>query len=210
MATVSCSQCGKHDLLLNMRTCICFEHSFCSEDHFNQHAHSKVVDEIHAQDVNIGPNIRRLFKKAKFQPALEQFKKDFINWLRRIGNGEQVDMDDNSFELFKKQFSVSKREDVGKQLKLVVKTLQNVSKIQNGQEAGQQLYYGSEELLRIWKSENLFAISQKAKAIENAWARFLNALWQYARVLVEEDAIDTIIPRVARILGGGKDEFAPK
>lgn len=195
---------------MNMHTCICFEHTFCSEEHFNQHPHSKVVDEIHAQDVNIGPNIRRLFRKAKFQPALEQFKKDFINWRNRIAKNENVDMEDNSFELFKKQFSVSKREDVGKQLKLVTKTLQKMSHEENAESVGNQLYYGSEELLRIWKSENMFALSQTSKAINNAWARFLILLWQYARALIEEDDIDIMIPRIARILGGGKDEFAPK
>jgi hypothetical protein len=205
MGSFACDHCGKHDSLVNLRTCICFEYNFCSEEHFQLHDHSKVRDEIHGQ-YTIGPNIRRLFRKAKFEPALTQFKKDFIDWLWRVDKDQAETMRDNSFELFKKQFSTSKREDVGKQLQLVVNTLQKVSKIENGEEAGKQLYYGSEELLRIWKSENLFSIRQKSKAIENAWARYLIVLWQFARNLVDEDAIDTIIPRVARILGGGKDE----
>jgi len=209
MGSFACDHCGKHDSLVNLRTCICFEYNFCSEEHFQLHDHSKVRDEIHGQ-YTIGPNIRRLFRKAKFEPALTQFKDDFIEWWRRFKIDQTETMRNSSFEYFKKQFSISKREDVGKQLQLVVNMLQKVSQIDDAEKVGSQLYDGSKELLRIWKSENLFSIRQKSKAIENAWARYLIVLWQFARNLVDEDAIDTIIPRVARILGGGKDEFEMK
>ena len=213
MSTASCSQCGKHDSLMNMHTCICFEHTFCSEEHFNQHPHSKVVDEIHAQDVNIGPNIRRLFKKAKFEKALNSLKREFIDWLNGSGLGWPDTIRD-----FREQISSSRRDDFQGQLYIVLRALQNelsnkyptdineyeIADVEN------VLTKTSEQLIRIWKSENRLALLQTAKAIKNAWITFLMALVKYNYIRTESNLleIDTLIPRVARILGGGKDELA--
>lgn len=212
MATVSCSQCGKHDSLLNMRTCICFEHSFCSEEHFNQHAHSKVVDEIHAQDVNIGPNIRRLFKKAKFDKALKSMKEEFIAW---IGNG--IFMFSETFKHFREQISASRRDEFELQLRVVLKAIQvEINKYPEDatedehKDQETNLTKASAELLRIWQSENRLSLTQTAKAIKNAWIMFLMTLVKYYYSPEEKTSneIDILIPKVARVLGGGKDEFA--
>lgn len=231
MATVSCSQCGKHDSLLNMRTCICFEHSFCSEEHFNQHAHSKVVDEIHAQDVNIGPNIRRLFKKGKFVEALTAYRAVFIEWRNAIildtsGNiSEPTDtklidiMLTNAIEKFTTQVSNSRKDNFAKQLRNVFNNLKEAFRRWPvdeeriyGETQQTLLLNASGELLRKFKEENRLSLSQTSKAIENAWITFLMAVLDYGYIATEDQSIilhnrfNRIVEPISRILGGGKDE----
>jgi hypothetical protein len=209
MEPVACGHCGKCDDEANMFVCSgCFEFHFCSEDHFNQHSHSKIEDAQHFDPKEtIGPNIRRVFTKGHYGLGLRALIKAFVADVE-----SSTPYHPSVQQYFEREISKSRRSEFSEKFDRYLKNLRLAARQNTMAEAKQTISSVSLELIDIWARENRLALRQKKQAIINAWSRFNSLLLRYRfssdadRPIALAD-VEDVVDRVARVLGGGKDEF---
>lgn len=210
MESVACGHCGKSDNAANMFVCSgCFEIHFCSVDHFNQHAHSKIEDAQHFDPSDeIGPNIRRVFSTGKYEDGLTALMKAFVKYM---DDGIPIETD-NIIALLLNPVSRKRKDEFRKRWNTYFVSLQSAVQESDQKEAFDLITRPSIHLIDLWAAENRLSLRQTRKAIENAWSYFNQLLMNY-RYSSEEARpkaalqIQQAIPRVAKILGGGKNEL---
>lgn len=210
---IKCAQCGTCGNDETMFVCSgCFSVHFCSEEHFQQHPHSKIEDAQHFDPTEIGPNIRRLFRKGKFEPALSILTHDYTDYVDRVAadreNSGAFKMGRNSMESFLAPLSRSRKDDFRRELTKYFDRLEETVS-QSFAQRKLSILPPSNELIHLWAQENRFSVHQREIAIQHAWGYYNAELLLYVDKPTAEQKrkIEDLHARVGRMLGGGKDEL---
>jgi hypothetical protein len=212
MDPVACGQCGKQDDESNMFVCSgCFEFHFCSEAHFDAHPHSRIADAQHFTEVDVGVNVRRIFKKGDYRNALEILAHTYFTAIQAGGAGTEITDSEwmSSLEAFLRELSKKEQSAFIKSYTNFINQLKTTL-FAIFDEARKSLAYSSKEIVDIFVRENRLSLRQRKQAIENAWWRFIDALLMYHTSSDRQKArndINDMAVVVGRILGGGKDVY---
>lgn len=212
MEPVACGHCGKCDDEANMFVCSgCFEIHFCSVDHFNQHPHSKIEDAQHFDPgEEIGPNIRRAFSTGKYEKGLVALKDAFI---LHMASGDPIETS-NIIGLLLNPVSRKRESAFRDRWNMYFIALQAAvtDEVTSLDEAMKIITSPSVYLVDLWAEENRLSLRQTRKAINSAWFYFNRLLLNYRfrdqnGKLSSDMQISQVIPRVAKVLGGGKSDL---
>jgi len=205
MEPVACGQCGKCDDAMNMFVCSgCFEFHFCSEDHFNQHPHSKIEDAIHA---DIEANPFRKLRTSDFSDALKQLAVDYTDAVDRW-----VEMPDkysviaqSSISMFAGKVAKKREHALATNFKDFIESLNEAMYDETLEMGRNRLISPSNEILRLISADRLRGSKEGKK---KAWWQFINTLLAYKKTDNKKAAkteLNQLAVRVGRVLGGGKE-----
>jgi hypothetical protein len=209
MSSVACAHCGKCDDEANMFVCSgCFEVHFCSEEHFAKHPHSKIEDAQHFDPrEEIGPNIRRLFTTANYEPGLKALAQGFWGYAY-----DQKIMDTpNILTILAQPVSKKMRELAKERWNDYIVSLQSAvqESVVDMNAAKAIVAPHARNLVDFFAKENRLSLSQTKKSIETAIFYFtsllLNAWFPDGNGEYSDwNRIKGAIPDIAKVLGGGK------
>jgi len=157
------------------------------------------------------PSLRRLVKKGDYTSALKALVEAYVNYVNQVYRGDRSQsMSRRWIDAFTSQVSTSNKLPLSTALNEYAERLQASVEKSTLEDAVSVIASASLEVGRVFADENRFSLHQTSKAISNAWYRFNYELLLYQNADNKEDALRDVydlIPRVGRILGGGKDEF---
>lgn len=180
MSDYTCTTCGKHDseivnnVEIRMCPCNCGKAFFCNEICFNDAklGHAGRIDSDHT----VGLNVKRLVGHGHYDEILLEVVHDLDHYMSARFGGQDDSLYVKSLkydipERMSQEVSKKERPSVLSSMRQFLSALIDMVE-KTGDE--RPLYFTSENLIKIWSSENRFTGSRKK--IDESWKAFVGKL----------------------------------